>query len=113
MEIYKLLYKNEKDKKYTRILGEDFFQRNKITGYFIYNNIKYKLKEKIVIKNLNEDEIKIEMRFFKIIYNKNSMFKDCTSLIQFSVHKNMNKEKISKRDIYDMDEEGNLINAYI
>ena len=74
MEIYKLLYKNEKDKKYTRILGEDFFKRNKITGYFIYNNIKYKLKEKIVIKNLNEDEIKIEMRFFKIIYNKNFQF---------------------------------------
>jgi len=43
MEIYDLVYKNDKSKDFIRILGNDFFNRNKIAGYFIYNNVRYRL----------------------------------------------------------------------
>ena len=114
MEIYELEYKIENDKSHIRILGEEFFMRNKIYGYFIYKNIRYKLKEIIETKNIKEEKIKIELRFLIKINNKNNMFKDCISLTKFSFIK---KEIIEKNSniikIYDDEEEGNLMKEYI
>ena len=114
MEIYDLVYKIEKDKSHIRILGEEFFKKNKLYGYFIYNNIRFKLKEKIETKNIKEEEFKIELRFLIKINNKSKMFKDCISLTKFSfsepkiIEKNTNMIKI-----YDDEEEGNLMKAYL
>jgi len=55
-----------------------------MSGHFIYNNKKFRLKEIIETKNLKNDNLKIEIIFYKIIYNKSFMFKDCESLLKFS-----------------------------
>jgi len=73
MERYKLLFKIEKDQSYLRILGESFFKRNQASGYFIYQNVGYILKDKIKTKKIKEKEIKIIMVFYKQIINKKYM----------------------------------------
>ena len=47
IELYKLVYKIEKEKGDLRLLGEEFFIRNKIKGIMVYKRKKFKLKEKI------------------------------------------------------------------
>ena len=86
-EIYRLIYLIEKDKSEIRILGETFYQKNKLNGYYIYNNQRYPLKEKIETKELKlnkENEFRALMIFKKKIFNKSFMFKDCISLLSFS-----------------------------
>ena len=111
MEIYYLKYKIEKYETHVRLLGEEFYIRNKIAGYFIYNNSKYKLQEKIETRNIKEDELKIELRFFKRIYNKRFMFKDCNSLIKFSIYKNKSDDQLSKQNEILKKIEENLIDS--
>ena len=84
-EKYEMVYKIDKNQIYLRLLGENFFQKNKKLGNFIFMNKKYFLEEKIEVKYL------IELEFFKIglifenkIYDKSQMFKDCDTLIKFS-----------------------------
>ena len=112
MEKYELVYKIEKDKEYLRLLGEEFFLLNKASGYFIYKNKLCKLKEKIEIKNINEKEIKIEIRFYKTLFNKSNMFNDCESLLKFSVPKVKIKEQVIPKKIETKVEEENLIDSY-
>ena len=50
IEVYELIYKNEKDNEDIRLLGKDFYKRNKSYGYIIYKNKKFKLQEKINTK---------------------------------------------------------------
>ena len=86
-EIYELVYKIEKDKNDIRLLGNEFFIRNKYRGIIVYKSRKYKLIEKIPIekiKNINDKYLKIKMIFHNRIYNKSFMFKNCVSLISFS-----------------------------
>ena len=112
MEQYDLVYKNEKNKNYIRLLGEDFFKRNEVSGYFIYKNVKYKLKDKLETKSIKESQINIKLRFFKLIYNKSLMFKDCDSLIKFSIPKIKYVEQ-SSNILKIFEEEENLIDQYI
>ena len=95
MEKYELIYKIEEGKDNIRLLGEEFFKKNKASGYFIFNNIGFKLKDKIRIKNIKQNELKIEIRFWKEIYDKSYMFKDCESLIKFLIPKDKIKESSS------------------
>ena len=92
MERYELLFKIEKDQSHLRILSESFFKRNQASGYFIYKNIGYILKDKIKTEKIKEKEIKIIMVFYKKIFNKKYMFKDCKSLIKFSSPENKKKK---------------------
>ena len=114
IERYELIYKIDKTKTHLRLIGEEFFKRNKMSGHFIYNNKKFRLKEIIETKNLKNDELKIEMIFYKIIYNKSFMFKDCESLLKFSDFnclKNQDYSQISKI-INAPEEEENLFDFF-
>ena len=89
-EVYKLTYIIQKEQNEIRLLGEPFYQRNKLNGYIMYNNQKIPLKEKVETKELKltkENELKIKIIFTKPIYNKSFMFKDCTLLFSFSQDK--------------------------
>ena len=113
MERYELVYKIDKNKSHIRILGEDFYKRNKISGFYIFKNIGYKLREKLEIKNIEESEIKIEIRFFMEIFNKSYMFKDCESLIKFSIPTEKIKEQKSPSIEKYEDDVENLIDLYM
>ena len=113
MERYKLLFKIEKDQSYLRILGESFFKRNQASGYFIYQNVGYILKDKIKTKKIKEKEIKIIMVFYKQIINKKYMFKDCESLIKFSLSETKKKEVLCNITTISEEEDNNLIGNYM
>jgi len=84
-EKYEMVYKIDKSQIYLRLLGENFFQKNKNLGNFIFRNKKCFLLEKIDVKYLVEFEFfKIGLIFENKIYDKSQMFKDCESLIKFS-----------------------------
>ena len=103
-EIYKLTYLIEKEQNEIRLLGEPFYQRNKLNGYIMYNNQKIPLKAKIETKELKltkENEFKIKIIFTRPIYNKRFMFKDCTLLFSFS------------QDKINIWEEDNLLESYV
>ena len=91
-EIYELIYKIDKKNKYLRILGEKFYIRNKLSGYFIFKNKKYPLKDKIIIKNIKENEIKIYLIFIKVVLDKSYMFSD-SNLVKILKKRIRRKEK--------------------
>ena len=111
MEKYELVYKIEKNKNPLRLIGKEFFQRNKGFGNFIYQNKRYKLQDTIDITNFTETEIKFDLIFYKIIYDKSGMFKDCTSLLKCLIPDEQNKISYSKI-INIPEEEGNLFDIY-
>ena len=114
IELYELVYKIEKEKGDLRLLGEEFFIRNKIKGIMVYKRKKFKLKEKIPfneLKNIKDNELKIEMIFFNKIYNKSYMFKNCISLLKFSFSNNIIK-KYNSNSINMFEEEENLFDDY-
>ena len=96
LERYQLVYKIEKNKTRLRLLGEEFYQRNKSSGHIIYKNKKFRLSEKIETKNLEEKELKIDMIFYKIINNKSFMFENCDALLKFSQPKDEDKNYYSQ-----------------
>ena len=110
-ERYELVYNIDKNEEYLRLLGEEFYQKNKTFGNFFYKNRKYRLVEKIKTNNLKQDELKIDIIFYKIIYNKRCMFKDCESLIKFSQPKIKDKQYYSQI-ISIHEEEDNLFDFY-
>ena len=111
VEKYELIYKIDKNSKELRLLGKSFFQKNKLNGYFIYNNKKIKLIDIIGTKNIQENEIKIDLVFYNKIYNKSFMFKDCISLLKFSeINTENNDDK--NTEITNNSEEENLIDDY-
>ena len=111
-ERYELVYKINKNETHLRLLGEEFYQRNKIFGHFIHNNRKFRLIEKVETKNIKENKLEIELIFYKIIYNKSYMFKDCESLLQFSLF-NDDKDKNYYSQIINIhEEEENLLDYY-
>ena len=78
------------DDKTTRVLGKEFIRNNKNKGKFIIKNKKYDLIEFIDATNIEEDEIKIKLVLKDNIYDKSCMFKDCESLIKFSINTDVN-----------------------
>ena len=67
-EIYELEYKVNKDKDYIKLLDDEFINRNRLFGYYIYNKKRFKLEKKIETKNISKDEIKIILVFLKKIF---------------------------------------------
>ena len=86
MEKYQLVYKIGKELNNIRLLGKEFFNRNKSTGHFIYKNKKFRLIETFETKNIKEDILNIDLIFYKKIINKSYMFKECESLLKFDIH---------------------------
>ena len=78
------------DDKTTRVLGQEFIRNNKNKGKFIIKNKKYDLIEFIDTTNIEEDKIKIKLVLKDNIYDKSCMFKDCESLIKFSINTDVN-----------------------
>jgi hypothetical protein len=68
-----------------QILGIEFVQNNANKGKLIINNKKSRLKPFLEIKNMKEDKVKIKMILNKNTHNKSYMFKNCTTLIKFSL----------------------------
>ena len=109
-EIYELLYRINRNERYLQLLGDDFYKRrNKIFGYFIYNKIKVKLVNKIEIKNIKGEELKLKLIFLKPIYNKSFMFYDCHSLLKVAlshvkdkdISEIENKKEVNLTDLFD------------
>ena len=85
IEAYKLIYKIDKNKDHIKLLGKEFVDRHKMLGYFIYKNKKYSLIENIETKNIKDkNEFKINLFFYKKIYNKSCMFRNCDALLKVS-----------------------------
>ena len=83
-EIYKLTFNQLTIfKKYIRILGRNFFEKNKYIGRMVINNKIKPLKDKIKLKDIKEDKLIIKIIFFQKIKNKSYMFEDCLSLTKF------------------------------
>ena len=81
-EIYKLIYKKDnRFKKYIRILGKNFYRKNKYVGRMIIDNKIKPLKDTIKSKDIKNDKLIIKIIFFQKIQNKSRMFEDCLSLI--------------------------------
>ena len=105
LEIYKLIYETEGKRKDFRILGDEFVKNNENRAKLIINNKKFYLQNKITIKKRRIYELKIKMILITNLYNKSYMFKDCTSLIHFSI-----KDKI---DINIKDDDNNEENIFL
>ena len=110
-ENYQLIYKVDSSKSHIRLLGESFFERNKKNGNIFYNNKKFPLMEKLETSNLQKKELKIELIFYIIVYNKSFMFKDCDSLTSF--HKYNIKDKFHKDKILNIQEREESLFDYI
>ena len=113
MEKYQLVYKIKKNKNCIRLLGNIFFNRNKTSGYFIYNNGKHPLKEKFETRTIKKEKLKIYLIFHKIITNKSYMFQECEDLLYFNQY---NSEDIHyfpwTFDYHEEKEEENLFAFY-
>ena len=113
MEKYELFFKMKKYKSHLRILGEEFFNRNRISGYYIHENKRCKLVDKIETKTLKKSEIRIKMIFSRIILNKSFMLKDSEFLIKISPSQNKKKEIPTELINENYEEEDNLLNGYL
>ena len=102
-EIYELEYEVNNNKDYIKLLDNEFINRNRLFGYYIYNKKRYKLDNKIETKIIFKDKIKIILVFLKKIFNKTNMFKNCQELLSFSTP-NYNEKK------YSNDTQNNIIN---
>ena len=96
VERYRLIYKIDKSKTDLRLLGDKFFERNKGFGNFLYKNRRIKLQEIIAIDNIKEDELQLDLLFYKKIYNKSFIFKDCEKLLKIFIINDEDKTKYSQ-----------------
>ena len=79
--IGKMIYKTNEYNKIIKIFNQEFISNNIKRSKIIINNKQYDLKENIIIEN---QILRIEIKFLDIIINLNSMFEDCKYL--FSIH---------------------------
>ena len=111
IEIYKMKYKTEEDNENIRILGENFIRNNKNKVKLIIDNKRYKLKDIITIWNFGKDILKTKLISYNNSYNKSYMFKDCTSLLEFSIDDFEyleNQEKFDNEQFFESNEKENL-----
>ena len=74
-EKYECIYIVDKSKSHIKLLGSDFYKRNRIYGQILYNNKNKPLIDKIETKNLNKNTIRIIFIFLEIYLIKTSCFK--------------------------------------
>ena len=95
-EKYECIYIVDKSKSHIKLLGSDFYKRNRIYGQILYNNKNKPLIDKIETKNLNKNTIRIIFIFFRDIFDKSLMFQDCESLFKFTEIINIDKPSFFK-----------------
>ena len=122
MEKYELLYRVDKTKSHLRLLGGEFVEKNRLFGRFIYKSKKIPLIEKIGTQKIKSEELKINLIFYNIIFNKRFMFEDCEALLQVSIPNEKDDIKYSEIidnsrenenyfDLYEENEEKNSENT--
>ena len=96
MKRFQMRYKIDKRLilNYINILGKDFIKNNRNKGKLIIENKKYCPKEYIQLNNFKKSELKIDILLSKDICNLRCMFKDCHSLLKFSIKDNKVNQKI-------------------
>ena len=71
-----------------RILGHDFVRKNKNKVKIIINNKKFRLKEFVNIKEIEDDKLKVNIIMSNELSNISHMFENCVKLIEFSYNDN-------------------------
>ena len=95
-------YKIDKTENNLKILGKDFLKNNRNKSKLILKNRKYNIKEVLEISDIKEDKLKIKMMISADTINISNLFKECKSLIEFSVYNNFeNIEFIGKNDFFE------------
>ena len=87
MESFKMNYnlpKKDKIEKKIRIFGKKFVENNKNKCTTIIGNKKHRLNEHFDLSDNKNENLKVIIMGYNFIYNKDYMFKDCKSLIEFS-----------------------------
>jgi len=108
-EIYRIIYKVDRNKEQIRILYTDFVKNNKNKGKLIIKNIKYNYKDFIKINGIKSNNIKIKMIFSHDICNASYMFKNCSSLLEFKIYNDI--ENIYDIEFLEMEKNKNLFFA--
>ena len=98
-EKYRLIYNTDETMNNIKILGKEFVKNNKNKIKLIINNKRHILNEFITNNNIGINKIKIKMISINPISNKSYMFKNCQSLIHFSIY-----DIIKERNNYNVDE---------
>jgi hypothetical protein len=87
MELFKMIYnlpKKDKNENKIKILGAKFVENNKNKCTTIIGNKKHRLNEHFDLSDNKNENLKVIIMGYNFIYNKDYMFKDCKSLIEFS-----------------------------
>ena len=95
-----LNYKVTKNEK-LKIFDKVFVRNNKVKICYIYKNKRFKLTNIFEILKEDISEIKLKLKLFNIRrtkYNFRNMFKDCSSLIKFSIDPPDKEEKKLNRN---------------
>ena len=112
MEGYRLVYQINNNLKKIRLLGKNFYEKNKSSGFFIYKNNNIGFKEFFEIKNINEDKIELYLILCQKINDKSFMFSECETLLEFDFYDGIYKSNpfkaINNTLVYE--EEDNIFN---
>ena len=113
MEIkeYQMKYKLNKTKSNNyslKILDKEFIKNNRNKVKLIFENKKYELTEYIQLNNFKKTELKINILFSQDISNISFMFKNCQSLLEFSIIDNIENNEINNEyDIPELEQKNN------
>ena len=88
---YTMIYKISKDKNCIQILGKNFVNNNINKAVIIYNNNIIGLQEVIEMKDINEEQLKIEILLNKNVNDLSCMFENCESLLQLMDSNDINE----------------------
>ena len=111
-EICKMIYKIEENEKVLKIFGHYFVETNCNKGKIIIKNKKYSMNEFLNVDSNQDIILKIKLVINENIYNKSYMFKNCKSLIGFTIcnyyeeniiDNELEEEKVKEEDLFNYD----------
>jgi len=113
--IFELTYQNkDANKNKMRIFGNKFINKNRDKGAIIYNNKEYELKEYIeVIKNNDENLIKIILYLDKNIYDMSYIFYECESLLSIDRYNQSYENKQEINYLFNINDNIDIYNILI
>ena len=93
--LIKIEYEVSKWDNKIKIFGDIFVNNNKNKCFIVNKGIKYNLSEYFTIKNKKKSKLKIELAGIKNVFNLESMFYSCSSLISIKDIYNWNINKVT------------------